>query len=326
MIRLQTEASVGLSGPLAAASSSSESVCATAVVTPPTEGMFSLILCTRGRTEELKRFFVSIANQVGDIRCEIIVVDQNTDERLAPIIQAFEDRLRIKQFRSETGLSRGRNSALQYARGSIIAFPDDDCAYPRTLLRDVSGRFASLTTDGIAVMSRDFDGKPSGPRWISKQGWIRKDNVFRQAISYGLFFRADLIRQVGAFDESLGIGSESIWQSGEETDYVLRALAQGFRIFYCPTLFSLHRSGQEDEGHFRKQVKYACGGGRVVRLHSFSWTFKVKFLAAPFLRSTVDLLRLCPERSKWQREIGLARWRGFFSRQFGESNPLLCRK
>ena len=56
--------------------------------------MFSLILCTRGRTEELKRFLVSIVNQVGDIRCEIIVVDQNKDERLAPIIQTFEDRLR----------------------------------------------------------------------------------------------------------------------------------------------------------------------------------------------------------------------------------------
>jgi GT2 family glycosyltransferase len=176
------------------------------------------------------------------------------------------------------------------------------------------------------VMSRDFDGKPSGPRWISKEGWIRKNRVFRQAISYGLFFRAGLIRQVGPFDESLGIGSESSWQSGEETDYVLRALAQGFRIFYCPSLYSFHRRAQEDESHFRKQVKYASGGGRVVRLHNFSWTFKVKFFAAPFLRSTVDLLRLCPERAKWQREIGLARWRGFFSRQFGEFNPLLCRK
>ena len=318
---MQTEASLGLSGPLAAASSSCESVSATGVVNAPTEGMFSLILCTRGRTEELKRFLVSIVNQVGDIRCEIIVVDQNKDERLAPIIQTFEDRLRIKHVRSEIGLSRGRNLGLQCARGPFIAFPDDDCAYPKTLLSDVARRFASLpAADGIAVMSRDFDGKPSGPRWIPKQGWIRKNNVFRQAISYGLFFRASLVRQVGAFDESLGVGSESAWQSGEETDYVLRALAQGFRIFYCPSLFSLHSGGQEDERHFRKQVKYAVGGGRVVRLHSFSWTFKVKFLAAPFLRSTADLLRLSAERSKWQRDIGLARWRGFFSGQLGESN------
>ena len=281
-------------------------------------------MCTRGRTEELERFFESVLNQVGDTRCEIIVVDQNIDDRLASIIEGFEDRLKIQYTRSGVGLSRGRNLALRCARGSIIAFPDDDCAYPKTLLRDVSARFGSLPdADGIAVMSRDFDGKPSGPRWMPKQGWIRKNSVFRQAISYGLFLRAGLIRQIGGFDESLGIGSKSTWQSGEETDYVLRALAQGLRIFYCPTLFSLHRGGQEDDGHFRKQVKYAFGGGRVVRLHSFSLTFKVKFLAAPFLRSMVDLLRLSPERSKWQREIGLARWRGFSRGQFGRIYPFL---
>ena len=104
---MKTEVNLGLSGPFAAAPSSSESVCATAIANAPTEGMFSLILCTRGRTEELKRFFVSIVNQVGDIRREIIVVDQNTDERLAPIIQDFEDRLRIKHIRSGIGLSLG---------------------------------------------------------------------------------------------------------------------------------------------------------------------------------------------------------------------------
>ena len=312
---MKTEASLG-SGLFGAVSSSSENACARAIIHAPIEGLFSLIVCTRDRTEELKRFFVSIANQVGAVRCEIIVVDQNTDERVAPIIEAFEDRLRIRHIRSRPGLSRGRNLALQDAQGSIIAFPDDDCAYPKTLLSDLYGRFASLpAADGIAVMSRDFDGKPSGPRWIPRQGWIKKKSVFRQAISYGLFFRAGLIRQVGAFDESLGVGSDSAWQSGEETDYVLRAIAQGFRILYCPNLFSLHRGDQEDEIHFRKQVK----------IHRRRWPgcaptqllMDVQgeiFGTLPFLRATVDLLRFSPNRSKWQLGIGSARWRGFSSR------------
>ena len=321
---MKTEASLASNRPFGAASSSYESLRTTGIRSAPPNELFSLILCTRGRTDELERFFVSIVNQVGDIRCEIIVVDQNTDERVASIIEAYEDRVRIKHIRSEPGLSRGRNLALECVPGSIIAFPDDDCAYPKTLLRDVYRRFASLpAADGIAVMSRDFDGKPSGPRWIRKAGWVRKNKVFRQAISYGLFFRARLIRQVGGFDESLGIGSESSWQSGEETDYVLRALAQGFRIFYCPNLFSLHPAAQQDESHFRKQAKYAAGGGRVVRLHSFSWLFRVKFFAAPFFRAIFDLLRLAPRRAKWQLDIGLARWRGFFPGQFGRTYPFL---
>jgi GT2 family glycosyltransferase len=117
----------------------------------------------------------------------------------------------------------------------------------------------------------------------------------------------------GPLTNLFGIGSQSSWQSGDETDYVLRALAEGFRIFYCPSLFSLHRGNQEDESHSRKQVKYAAGGGRPVRLHNFSWPFRVKFFAVPFSRAIFDLLRFAPTRSKWQLDIGLARWRGFFS-------------
>jgi glycosyltransferase involved in cell wall biosynthesis len=123
-------------------------------------------MLVRRRTEELKRFFVSIVNQLGDIRCEIILVDQSTDGTVASIVEAYKDRLRIQHLRSRTALSRGRNLALPCVRGSIIAFPEDDCAYPQILLWDVHKQFASLpAADGIAVMSRDFDGKPSCPRW-----------------------------------------------------------------------------------------------------------------------------------------------------------------
>jgi glycosyltransferase involved in cell wall biosynthesis len=278
------------------------------------DALFSLILCTRGRTEELKRFLLSVRNQVGDIKCEIIVVDQNADGRLNSIVEAHRDRIEIQHIRSPVGLSRGRNLGLRHVRGSVVAFPDDDCVYPENLLNDVNARLASLpTADGVSVMSRDFKGKASGPRWMPKEGWITKNSVFRQAISYGLFFRAGLLRQVGAFDESLGVGSESSWQSGEETDYVLRALAQGLRIFYLPTLFCLHAGSKRDEGDFRKQVNYAAGGGRTVRLHSFSWMFRVRFFAAPFFRAIFTLLRFAPRHSKLQFDIGLARWRGFFS-------------
>ena len=57
---------------------------------PPREGrescseaLFSLIVCTRGRTEELDRFLLSVINQFGNIRCEIIVVDQIQTKGLA---------------------------------------------------------------------------------------------------------------------------------------------------------------------------------------------------------------------------------------------------
>jgi hypothetical protein len=55
---------------------------------------FSLIVATRGRTKELHRFFASLDTGPGAPYCECIVVDQNEDERLVPVLAAWEDRVR----------------------------------------------------------------------------------------------------------------------------------------------------------------------------------------------------------------------------------------
>ena len=82
---------------------------------------FSLILATSGRTTELHRFFSSLEAAAGD--CECLVVDQNPDERLLPILAAWEGRLPIKHLKSPPGLSRARNVGLAAATGEVVAFP-----------------------------------------------------------------------------------------------------------------------------------------------------------------------------------------------------------
>ena len=103
---------------------------------------FSLILATSGRTTELRRFFGSLA-AAGAADCECIVVDQNADDRLQPILAAWSDRISIKHLRSSPGLSHARNVGLSRATGELLAFPDDDCWYSPGLLRQVRSFFAA---------------------------------------------------------------------------------------------------------------------------------------------------------------------------------------
>ena len=42
--------------------------------------------------------------------------------------------------------------------------------------------------------------------------------------------------RVGGFDEELGLGSGTPWHSGEEIDYLVRALATGAHLEYDPSL------------------------------------------------------------------------------------------
>ena len=120
---------------------------------------FSLILCTVNRVEVVREYFESLARQVDAPPFEVILIDQNPDERLMPIVADFQDRFPIRRYTAKPGLSRARNLGLGYAEGEIIAFPDDDCTYPETLLKNVSDFLRQEMVDGISTLVTDKQGR-----------------------------------------------------------------------------------------------------------------------------------------------------------------------
>ena len=69
----------------------------------------------------------------------LLLVDQNDDDRLDPCWNTA--RLEMTSCLRGEGLSRARNAAWPLA-AELVAFPDDDCAYPDDLLERVARRFA----------------------------------------------------------------------------------------------------------------------------------------------------------------------------------------
>ena len=55
-----------------------------------------------------------------------------------------------------------------------------------------------------------------------------------------LFMRRKVRDTVGFMDESVGVGANTKYQSGEETDYFLRAMQAGFRLWFEPSLKVFH--------------------------------------------------------------------------------------
>src|SRR5215212_6065170 len=102
---------------------------------------FSLILGTIERSDELNYILASLGTQTYQ-NFELIVVDQNPDERLAPILGPYKDKFPIVHLRSGKGLSRAKNLGLSHVSGDIVGFPDDNCQYPSDLLEKVAQFFA----------------------------------------------------------------------------------------------------------------------------------------------------------------------------------------
>jgi GT2 family glycosyltransferase len=230
--------------------------------------MVSLIVATVGRVEELERLLASLEQQ-SYRHFEVIVVDQNPDERLAPALSRHP-RLAIVHLRSGRGLSRARNVGLRIARGTLVAIPDDDCWYPPDLLGRVVEWFASDPRFGLLGVSvRTAEGSPSGPNSPARPRECAKRNIWGCGVSTALFLRAQVCRDVGEFDENIGVGSASAFQSGEETDYILRAFAHGFRMWFEPALTVHHPALDSPARLLRTTYPFALGSGRILRIHHY---------------------------------------------------------
>jgi glycosyltransferase involved in cell wall biosynthesis len=273
----------------------------------------SLIISTLGeRPEDLRSLLGSLAPQA-DYLCDVIVVDQNPDQRRVPaLLGEFREFLPIRCVRSERGLSRARNRGLPLALGKFVAFPDDDCLYPDGLLEWVVSWFASSQAyDILAVGVKDAMGVLSGNRWPQNACDIGPINAFRTTFSSSLFVRRD-VAMTEQFDLRLGVGSGTVYGSGEETDYVLRLIGAGARGRFDRTRNIIHprRDMLSGGGSESRAQSYGFGMGHLLRAHTLGplWmsflTYNLGRAGWALSRGDVDGARLCTAQTK-----GL--WRGY---------------
>lgn len=224
---------------------------------------FSLVVPTLGRTTEVAGLFATIIDQ-NRRDVEIIVVDQNDDDRIVPLVEAIPSRIAVVHLRmQEKNVSAARNAGMAAATGEIIAFPDDDCWYPAHLLNRVDAWFRENREYSVlAVGSLDADGVPSGNRWIQNACDIGPLNVLRTTFCSSLFI-SDLARtRAVQFDPRLN--------RGEETDFILRLLATGLRGRFDRGVHICHPRRDMLSGTVSRDRarSYGAGMGRLVRRHS----------------------------------------------------------
>lgn len=234
---------------------------------PECDIRFSLVLATVERTEELANFLLHLEAQ-SYRKFDLIVVDQNRDDRLVPVLAEYSAKFSIQHLGSARGLSRSRNVGLKWISGNIVAFPDDDCWYPPDLLERVAGVFGGHPEwDGVT--GRPIDSSFS--RFHQTSGEINKQNVFLRSSSFTIFLRKAVIDAVGEFDVDLGLGSARGRIAGEETDYLLRAMSAGFQLHFDSEFEIVHQQGTVvyDANFSKKARGYNTALGYLLRKYDY---------------------------------------------------------
>jgi len=250
---------------------------------------FDLVVATVDRVDPLEVFLDSLERQTHR-RFRVLIVDQNEDDRLVPMIAGSRS-LEMVHLRSSRGLARARNSALGRLTADLVAFPDDDCVYPPDLLERVAFGLADTSLDGLTGRAVGLDGR-SSESWRLDPAILTDDNLWNRAISYTIFLRRHVVETVGAFDEQLGLGSGTAWSSGEETDYLVRAVRSGARIAFDPTLTVVHDESPLSRHDLRTRgFRDGASVGYILRKHRYPVRMLTRMLTRPLGGAVLSLAR-----------------------------------
>lgn len=245
---------------------------------------FSLIVATLGRSNEVARLFESLLNQTYK-DFEIILVDQNPDNRVFDIYNQYKELLQIQYLHTDKkGLSHARNLGLKCKLHDIVAFPDDDCWYAKNILEKVNLFFETEKTyDIVSGQPIDTQGELLVNNYLTTICDVNLKTIWNAAISFTVFLRRNAVIRIGDFDPNLGVGCGTIYGSGEETDYLIRALEKNLKIRYIPDIKIFHprKTSVGDAKEFERALLYGAGMGYVLKKHHYNISFKLKSLIRP---------------------------------------------
>lgn len=249
--------------------------------------MISLILATYNRHNELKVFFNSIMGT--SIEYEIIVVDQNDKLSLDSLILEYKEKgLKLVHIKTiEKNLSNARNIGLANAKYDIVGFPDDDCYYETETLSNIVHAFNNKIGDIIIG------------RWIENE--YKYINVIKELVTHDIvsfrtnpfssitiFANKKVLVGLGGFDVRLGVGQ---WfGSAEETDLIIRATQQNFKISFVPSILVHHKySNSVTNINYRQTISRSRGIGAIYMKNNLPLYTILRGISSPILKSITCL-------------------------------------
>jgi len=278
----------------------------------------SLVLATLGRDKDVADFLTSLTCQTYK-NFELIIIDQNRNGKIDAIVGQFTDCLTVRHIKVDfVGNARARDYGIGLAQGRIVAFPDDDCAYDKEVLKQVVAEFTKRKNLSILVAgSYDF----SSSRFSigvnsSKAQYFSRFQMM--GVEFTQFFdRNKIDAKQFHLDHDFGIGSK--YSGGEGFELLYRLLRVGNTAFYTPGIRIYH----PDKDHYKlgtgRMLMYSTGVGAYIRKFANQLDIYIlyyiarKMFVAPLLKMLFALISLNPRKLAYSFYNLVGIWRGFFA-------------
>jgi glycosyltransferase involved in cell wall biosynthesis len=260
---------------------------------------------------EVRDFLDSLLGQSRNDH-QLIIVDQNKDERLVSIVAQYADRLNLQHIRTNSsGAARARNVGLEYARGELVGFPDDDCRYLPGYLDVVDHIFTKNPSLGGLTgqpTSEELGNSDESQRDAEDLGVF---TVHNRCQEFTIWLRQECLGKQ-RYNERMGVGALTPWGADEGPDLLIRVIQTGCSMRYYPHLFVYHpdKTLSISRKTLMRAASYSRGRGCLWRLHHFPKSIVLNSLFRAAGGCAVYLITMRPLRSAYYFTIFWGMLRG----------------
>ena len=214
----------------------------------------SVVVCTHNRATLLQKALESVvAQDVGNIAFELLVVDNASTDETREVVHGFSDRANVQYivryiYEAELGLCVARNTGWKSAAGKYIAYFDDDAIASPGWLAAVADGFARNPNVGVI-------GGPAFPIWEAEPPkWLSVDLAKLQSIidlgrserliedldqewfiGANLAIPKKLLAQIGGFHPGLDRVGGKLLSNGD-LYLQMEVMREGYGCLYMPSM------------------------------------------------------------------------------------------
>jgi GT2 family glycosyltransferase len=211
----------------------------------------SVVVCTRDRTDDLRRCLDSICSASSGLGAEVIVVDNAPrHDGTARLVEGYPVRY-VREPRPGLNWARGRGARV--ASGEVVIYMDDDVVVDRGWIDAMRRPFADPRVAGVTGLVMPAELETEAQEQFERFVGFGRGFEYRefsagntdpvQAAPVGagasMAFRRKLILGLGLFDVELDCGTPAL--SGGDQYAFYRLLSLGHVLVYNPHALSWHR-------------------------------------------------------------------------------------
>jgi GT2 family glycosyltransferase len=210
----------------------------------------SILIGSKDRPDDIIRCLNSVLSQTYE-NLEILILDDNSREKLCDRIEQVFTYNRIRCIRSDTtlGVAGGRNRLIKEAKGDFLVILDDDAAFRNDdSLNRIMDLFDSHPDVGLFAFKiiDIIDDKEVGIRVPFRRAVIKRNPEIINSPQYVSYFLGGghAIRRT-VFDKC-GLYQQDLLFGGEELDLSYRIIESGYKLFYTPDVVVEHYPESSD--------------------------------------------------------------------------------